>query len=342
MPEGHADSESFVSQDSWIREEPQAYDWDGASNDDGSEDDERARSEGELLPKAASPPPPEPADDDSPSYHAQDRDAESDSVDQRSEMSWAYTASESEYGQPLDFVIEGAHVAERIAAQRTTSAANVPVQFYVSSGEENAPPLHFPLADSSAEEQTSPRACESAVQAGGTSDEVLSDSSFILERAARFAVEAPPRNFERYMHTAVTVPPRYGVDALVDERPAHHIDASERHRIRAQLRQLGPLGAQLQVRGPSLPGLLRLLACRPLMQPLPCMRAQTLALQHTARERRTLKHTPYGEREAVREDEWWSCLLTSLGLPSLEELGQTLALTPEQVEHDTIDSFAGY
>jgi len=250
MREPHDDAESFVSQDSWIKEEPQAYEWDGPSNDDNSEDDEPTPPVDRLLPKATlHPPPPEPAS--APSCRA--RDTESD-ADERSEMSWVYTASESEYGQPLDFVIEGAHVAERIAAQ-TETAANVPVQFYVSSGEEDGPPLHFPLAESCAEDSTAPPAYVGAVsdvdqqQGGGTSDEVLSDSSFILERATRFAVEAPPRNFERYMHTAVTVPPRYGADALVDERPEHHIDASERHRIRAQLRQLGPLGAQLQVRG---------------------------------------------------------------------------------------------
>ena len=90
------------------------------------------------------------------------------------------------------------------------------------------------------------------------------------------------------------VPPRYGEDALVDERPPP--PREELPAVKAQLRELGPLGAHLQA----------------------------LALQHARDSKRTYKHTPITQRGAVSEADWWSCLLESLGLPSLATLADKL------------------
>jgi hypothetical protein len=123
-------------------------------------------------------------------------------------------------------------------------------------------------------------------------EDVVSEASFHLVSPASFQREAPTRG----KVTRVPVPPRYGEDALVDERPPPQRE--ELPAVRAQLRELGPLGAYLQA----------------------------LAMQHAKHSRRTYKHTPHAQRGAVSEVEWWSCLLESLGLPSLSALAEKLPL----------------
>jgi len=98
--------------------------------------------------------------------------------------------------------------------------------------------------------------------------------------------------------TRVPLAPKYGGEALVDERSqafAHELPA-----LRSSLRALGPVGQELQA----------------------------LALKAAAQARRTHKHTPQAQRAVVSETEWWDTLLAALGLPSLAALGDALTTAP--------------
>ena len=145
------------------------------------------------------------------------------------------------------------------------------------------------------------------------SDEVVSD--YELVRPPRFAAESPMGVQLKAAERAAIAskvnklpiasvapsrpPPKYGDDALVDERPKafkHDLPS-----LRANLRRLGPMGQQLQ----------------------------QLAIRHAALAKRTHKHTPHSQRAAVPEAEWWNCLLESLGLPDLATLGHALSVPGE-------------
>ena len=120
----------------------------------------------------------------------------------------------------------------------------------------------------------------------------------LVEPAPPFVVSGGDRKIK-----TVHLPPRYNADALVNERDDAEATTEkggmreDLSAIRAQLRALGPIGTQLQA----------------------------LALKHASLARRTSKHTPEAEKEAVSEAAWWNCLLESLGLPSLASLSKTLA-----------------
>ena len=143
---------------------------------------------------------------------------------------------------------------------------------------------------------------------GGGSDDDASVVSFDLIAAPRFALNEESKKRQEAQQRAemasrvkrVEAPPRYGTDALVDERPM--VSHNELPALKAQLRALGPIGQQLQA----------------------------LALKHAAAARRTHKHTPAHQRDVVTEDMWWDCLLQSLGLPSLEELGRQLSAARDE------------
>ena len=143
---------------------------------------------------------------------------------------------------------------------------------------------------------------------GGGSDDDASVVSFDLIAAPRFALNEESKKRQEAQQRAemasrvkrVEAPPRYGTDALVDERPM--VSHNELPALKAQLRALGPMGQQLQA----------------------------LALKHAAAARRTHKHTPAHQRDVVTEDMWWDCLLQSLGLPSLEELGRQLSAARDE------------
>lgn len=128
--------------------------------------------------------------------------------------------------------------------------------------------------------------------------------------AAAFEAQGLPRRNK--LGARVPLPALYGNDALKDERAEERMRRAGRSAgggaaeaslqdelpaLRAQLKALGPMGAQLQA----------------------------LALRHAAHSRRTAKHQLLGEREAVSEAAWWNCLLESLGLPSLAALGFALS-----------------
>jgi len=133
-------------------------------------------------------------------------------------------------------------------------------------------------------------------------DDAMSEASFyaVAGEGDRFAIEPtqpairvdePPNRVRR-----VELPPRLDATAggggggFASERAHAHLN--DLPSLRAQLRSLGPLGEQLYA----------------------------LAAQQAAASRRTLKHTPQAERNAVGENEWWRCLLESLGVQAAGQL----------------------
>ena len=271
-----------VPWDDWVREEEEEAprDWEPPSD---SEEGEPPAPEEESVPPS---PKAEPEEGEAAEDGGDEEEAEEE---EEMEESWEYQPPSAPPSRmPPASSVDG--------SESESDVAGVPQpDFILEPPDEAAPPAAAPPMEQVEEEEEGDVDFQLEEDEPRDDDDDESVKSFDLIRAPKFAAPAGHKPGAGLKVTKLPTPARYGADALADER--EHAFQNDLPALRAQLRALGPVGAQLQ----------------------------TLAIRHASLAKRMHKHTPHADRQTVSEHDWWNCLLESLGLPSLLALGNALA-----------------